>query len=514
MKNKILSFLTAFVFCMNFSLLDLTVRAEGENSGTGEASSESIFPYTKLFSISAYYSPLPGQAKYVTGSYQGDIRLNGRGTNGADGTPVYAGMVAAPRSYPFGTKLYIPGVGVTGIHDRGGAIVEGVGDAGGGPKHDRLDLWMGFGDKGLRRALNWGLRTVEVTVYGIVDSMQEEVIIGDYSDDEKYTQEYFYIPEYYETQSFEQKFEQKTVADERLFPEDLWYLSQGEDVKRLQQFLNQLGYFNGEINGYFGDDTRMAIYVFQKDKGLVQDIADLGAGHFGPATREVLEDAIVSQKNDLNPKVNLGPAETDKESIKKLQKALRLAGYDVEMTGSYDSKTTEAVFRFQTDNDIVGSISDSGAGYFGPKTFAVLAGKIDTLFKSGTKLAVAHANDEIGVLISTKQILTPPMKTNLVLGDEGPEVKRLQQELKNLNLLRMIPTGNFGETTKHAVFKFQQIQGLVTDENSEYAGIFGEQTRQKLNEIIAAKNYYTKKIAEKAIQNESVKVTKTNVALN
>lgn len=512
MKNKILSFLTAFVFCMNFSLLDLTVCAEGLGSSGVDTgiSSEAVFPYTKLFSISAYYSPLPGQAKYVTGSYQGDIRLNGRGTNGADGTPVYPGMVAAPRSYPFGTKLYIPGVGVTGIHDRGGAIVEGVGDAGGGPKHDRLDLWMGFGDKGLRRALNWGLRTVEVTVYGIVDSMQEEVIIGDYSDDEKYNQEYFYIPEYYETQNFEQK----KVVDERLFPEDLWYLSQGEDVKRLQQFLNQLGYFNGEINGYFGDDTRMAIYVFQKDKGLVQDIADLGAGHFGPATREVLEDAIVSQKNELNPKVNLGPAETDKESIRKLQRALRLAGYDVDVTGSYDSRTTEAVFKFQTDNDIVGSISDSGAGYFGPKTFAVLAGKIDTLFKSGTRLAVAHANDEIGVLISTKQILTPPMKTNLVLGDDGPEVKRLQQELKNLSLLRIEPTGNFGETTKHAVFKFQQIHGLVVDENSEYAGVFGEQTRQKLNEIIAAKNYYTKKIAEKAIQNESVKVAVTNVALN
>jgi peptidoglycan hydrolase-like protein with peptidoglycan-binding domain/3D (Asp-Asp-Asp) domain-containing protein len=510
MKNKILSFLATFVFVMNFSLLDLTVHAEGaESSAVDQA--VVVYPYTKLFGITAYYSPLPGQSKYVTGSYQGDIRLNGRGTNGADGTPVYPGMVAAPRTYPFGTKLYIPGIGLTAVHDRGGAIVEGVGDDGSGPKHDRLDIWMGFGDKGLRRALDWGYRTVEVTVYGIDDSMAEDVIIGDYSDEERYNQEYFYIPEYYEEKSFEQK----TVVKEALFPEDLWYLSQGDDVKKLQQFLNQLGYFNGEINGYFGDETRMAIYIFQKDKGLVSDIVDIGAGHFGSATRQALEDAIVSQKNELNPKVNLGPAETDKESVKKLQKALKLAGYDVAVNGSYDSKTVEAVFKFQTDNDIVGSISDSGAGYFGPKTFAVLAKKIDTLFKSGIKLAVAHANDEIGVLISTKQILTPPMKTNLKLGDEGSEVKRLQQELKNLNLLRIEPTGNFGETTAHAVFKFQQIHGLVTDENSQYAGIFGDQTRQKMNEIIAAKNYYTQKIAEKAIQSESVKVAvSSSAALN
>jgi len=510
MKNKILSFFATFVFVMNFSLLDLTVYAEGANGDAGNAAVVT-YPYTKLFGITAYYSPLPGQARYVTGSYQGDIRLNGRGTNGADGTPVYPGMVAAPKTYPFGTKLYIPGIGMTAVHDRGGAIVQGVGDDGSEPKHDRLDIWMGFGDKGLRRALDWGYRTVEVTVYGIDDSIREEVVIGDYSHEERYNQESFYIPEYYEMKSLEQK----TVNKGVLFAEDLWYLSQGEDVKKLQQFLNQLGYFNGEINGYFGDETRMAVYVFQKDKGLVNDIADLGAGHFGPSTRRTLEDAIVSQKNELNPKVNLGPADTDKEAVRKLQKALELAGYDVTVNGTYDSKTVEAVFKFQTDNDIVGSISDSGAGYFGPKTFAVLAKKIDSIFKSGVKLAVAHANDEIGVLISTKQILTPPMKSNLKIGDEGPEVKRLQQELKNLSLLRIEPTGNFGETTAHAVFKFQQIHGLVIDENSQYAGIFGDQTRQKMNEIIAAKNYYTQKIAEKAIRNESVKLAaSSSVGLN
>ncbi|MBU0668223.1 hypothetical protein KJ951_03160, partial [Patescibacteria group bacterium] len=48
--------------------------------------------YTRTYIISAYYSPLPGQLKYVTGSYQGDIRLNGGGVHGADGTPVYPGM--------------------------------------------------------------------------------------------------------------------------------------------------------------------------------------------------------------------------------------------------------------------------------------------------------------------------------------------------------------------------------------------------------------------------------------
>ena len=49
----------------------------------------------KLFRITGYYSPLPNQSKYVRGSYEADVRLNGRGTNGADGTEVYPGMLAS-----------------------------------------------------------------------------------------------------------------------------------------------------------------------------------------------------------------------------------------------------------------------------------------------------------------------------------------------------------------------------------------------------------------------------------
>ena len=46
--------------------------------------------YTKTFTISAYYSPLPDQSRYVTGSYEGDIRLNGSGVRSADGTALRA----------------------------------------------------------------------------------------------------------------------------------------------------------------------------------------------------------------------------------------------------------------------------------------------------------------------------------------------------------------------------------------------------------------------------------------
>jgi peptidoglycan hydrolase-like protein with peptidoglycan-binding domain/3D (Asp-Asp-Asp) domain-containing protein len=491
---------TSFALSLNISMLDAELMSS-DYWTSRDANAESIYPYSKTFSISAYYSPLPGQMHYVTGSYATDIRLNGRGTNGADGTPVYAGMVAAPKSYAFGTKLYIPGIGMTAVHDRGGAIVEAAGDGESGPRHDRLDIWMGYGDKGLTRALNWGLQTVTVTIYGIDDSIDEEVIINGYSPSEKDNQEYFYIPEYYENS------EPKAVAPKKLFTEDLWYLSESNEVEKLQNYLKQLGYFKGDVNGYFGDETRMAIYVFQKDKGLVQNIADLGAGHFGPQTREVLEAAILSGREGMSPKVNLGPSDGESDSVKKLQKALELLGYNVDLNGSYDSKTEKAVLRFQIDNDVLDNAGDYGAGYFGPRTLSTLSVKLgEALANGNVKMPVAHANDEIGVMVASRQVLTPPIHENLNLGDDGPAVKRLQQELKNLNLLRIDPTGNYGDVTKHAVFKFQQIHGLVTDKNSQYAGVFGDQTRETMNEIIAEKNYYNKKVSEKRIQGEKVSV--------
>lgn len=94
-------------------------------------------PRQQTFVISAYYSPMPNQAKYVTGSYAGDIRLNGDGVKAADGSHVYPGMIAAPKSYAFGTKMKIPGVGIVAVHDRGGAIVHS-GER--GNSYDRLDV--------------------------------------------------------------------------------------------------------------------------------------------------------------------------------------------------------------------------------------------------------------------------------------------------------------------------------------------------------------------------------------
>jgi hypothetical protein len=51
-------------------------------------------PHKQQFVITAYYSPVPNQCCYFRGNYDEEIAFNGKGTNGADGTPVYPGMIA------------------------------------------------------------------------------------------------------------------------------------------------------------------------------------------------------------------------------------------------------------------------------------------------------------------------------------------------------------------------------------------------------------------------------------
>lgn len=63
----------------------------------------------RTFIATAYYSPLPDQKYYLRGNYEAEVILNGKGTHGASGKPVFKGMLAAPKGYDFRTKIWIEG---------------------------------------------------------------------------------------------------------------------------------------------------------------------------------------------------------------------------------------------------------------------------------------------------------------------------------------------------------------------------------------------------------------------
>ena len=57
-----------------------------------------------------------------------------------------------------------------------------------------------------------------------------------------------------------------------------------DQVKKAQKELKKLGYYKGEVDGIYGDDTEKAVKKFQKDNGLIED------GVVGPGTGAMLND--------------------------------------------------------------------------------------------------------------------------------------------------------------------------------------------------------------------------------
>ena len=132
----------------------------------------------------------------------------------------------------------------------------------------------------------------------------------------------------------------------------------GEAVVRMQQRLQELGYYTGAVDGQFGPGTRTAVILFQQQHGLQAD------GIVGPATTEVLYSAAA--KPAITPEPTAAPTPTpDTTSVAAIQRRLQERGYDAgEVDGISGTKKALALFQQQH-----GLTAD---GIYGPATAAIL----------------------------------------------------------------------------------------------------------------------------------------------
>ncbi|QFR39320.1 hypothetical protein A9Q91_03730 [Candidatus Gracilibacteria bacterium 28_42_T64] len=205
----------------------------------------------RYFYVTAYYSPLPGQKRYTTGTYAGDKRLNGNGKITASGKPVFVGLFAAPRNYKYGTKIELEGIGIGSVEDRGGAIVN-AGER--GFEHDRIDIWMGYGDEGLRRALKWGKRKVKGR---IVEDEQLPTVGFDESPVTKYNK-------------------LRVNAE-----------SKKDDIKKLQSLFTEIKLYNKDIDGDY-NSIKDELIDFQIKNHIIESRISEEAGYFGVKTLDTL----------------------------------------------------------------------------------------------------------------------------------------------------------------------------------------------------------------------------------
>ena len=244
----------------------------------------------RYFVVTAYYSPLPDQNYYLTWDYQREKRLNGQGIAWASGKPVFSGMLAAPANYRFWTKIELDGIWVWVVEDRWGAIVPAWNR---GYQHDRIDIWVWYGDEGLRRALYWGKRTIRGRV--VSNTRETSINIENLSAPEWVTANIpaqrnvpgvmFYSGNTKQNSQSESQWvnETKSTTITEQIPH-LFLTSMGRDaswerVEELQNILITLWYLGEEAKSWIYDrDTITAIFELQKEHEICHDLIYYSSG--------------------------------------------------------------------------------------------------------------------------------------------------------------------------------------------------------------------------------------------
>jgi 3D (Asp-Asp-Asp) domain-containing protein len=206
----------------------------------------------RYFYITAYYSPLPGQKKYTTWSYEWDIALNWWWVRSASWKDVFAWLLAAPSNYNFWTKIEFEWLWVWSVEDRWWAIVnswERDFD------FDRIDVWMWYGDDWLERALKWWKRKVK---WKVVPNTREVSIQFDTSPVSKYNE--------------------LTVDAENPNP---------ENVKKLQTLFSELEIYKWTIDWNF-DSIKDVLIKYQVDNNIITSKDSHEAWYFWIKTIAVL----------------------------------------------------------------------------------------------------------------------------------------------------------------------------------------------------------------------------------
>ena len=210
--------------------------------------------------------------------------------------------------------------------------------------------------------------------------------------------------------------------------------SRGDQVKKLQERLKTLRYYDGNVDGSYGDGTVAAVMAFQLRNNLTVD------GKAGPATQRALFGSGTPISYATLEKGATGDA------VRNLQYTLyELGYYDGGIDGDYGDTTADAVRAFQITNSL--TPVDGKAGR------ATLA----RLYSADAIPATAAA----------------PSYDTARPGDRGELVVEMQDVLVQMGYLDKI-TGVYDDETTAAVKAFQRECGLTAD------GVAGKLTLQYL----------------------------------
>ena len=203
-------------------------------------------------------------------------------------------------------------------------------------------------------------------------------------------------------------------------------------VYSVQQKLYESGFLTVSPTGYYGTDTQAAVEAYQKENQLAVD------GIAGPATMQSLLGSALQTANYIATGSFFQEGDSSLEVGALQRRLMELGYYDYDgFTGNYGPVTQEAIRLFQRTNGL------KQDGIAGAETLTLLA-----------------SEDALPYTVR--------------LEDEGEDVRKIQNRLKELGYLSGSADGIYGAETQKAVVSFQKQNGLTAD------GIFGQNTQELL----------------------------------
>jgi len=121
----------------------------------------------------------------------------------------------------------------------------------------------------------------------------------------------------------------------------------GSAVRNLQHTLYELGYYDGKIDGDYGQTTKDAVRAFQ-----IQNNLSPVDGVAGNKTQQKLYSSSAKAATSATTEFDTLRPGSKGSAVIELQEALVQLGYLAEVTGVYDDSTTAAVKAFQRKNGI------------------------------------------------------------------------------------------------------------------------------------------------------------------
>lgn len=438
----------------------------------------------RTFIVTAYYSPLPNQSFYLRGNYEDEIILNGEWVRWASGKKVFPWMLAAPKNYTFGTKIELEWIGLWSVEDRGWAIVNA------GKRwyeHDRIDVWMGYGDEWLRKALSWWKRKVKWVVYGKINKTPTITLSSI-----KWTNNT--LP--------------KTNKSFNIFYTWIWKDSSKEEVESLQKFLKEVWIYEWEIDGKYNITLINNLYTFQKKYDIVNDPNDIWAGYWWIQTRKKIQkmykDGVFNKKDIVKEKefeLFSQPisAASPEEHVKELQEFFTsIEYYDGEINGKYEDIFTTVV-DYQIEKSLIKDEKEAAAWYWWPKTR--LQAKLDyETFQEKKRKEQEFIKKMENLKLESFSKADQTMKniSKLEKWDTWWEVRDLQKVLKKLWFFEEKDTAIFWEKTEDALFRYQISKELVQKKDDIWAGKVGPKTKEAL------KNDFANLLLQEVLEQEQI----------